>query len=115
MIFYGGWRSDAELNGFDPHPDDLKPPAAHLLAGEGVDVLAAFDAEIKALRHLCAEDDICGERCSDCDERMCATYGPEPRACQMTCADCACSCQACFDQREDMRADLLHRLERDGA
>ena len=54
----------------------------------------------------CAE----GARCDDCGDRMCAEFGPEPRACFVTCADCPCSCAACLDQRADLRADLLHKL-----
>lgn len=41
---------DAIDRGFDPHPDDMLPPAAHLVAGEGVDVLAVFAAEVEAAR-----------------------------------------------------------------
>lgn len=57
----------------------------------------------------------CGEiRCDTCDERM-TCLGPEPRACGVTCADCPCSCTSCLLQRQDMREDLLNRLERDSA
>lgn len=43
-------RDRALMAGFDPHPDDMLPPAAHLMASEGVDLLAAFAAEVDAAR-----------------------------------------------------------------
>lgn len=57
-------------------------------------------------------DDYCGDRCEgECGERMCAVYGPEPRACGSTCCECSCLCETCVHVREDMRADLLHRIQ----
>lgn len=52
-------------------------------------------------------------RCDTCSERMCEVYGPEPRACSVTCADCPCDCTACLQQRQDMRADLIDQMERE--
>lgn len=43
-------RGRALMGSFDPHPDDMLPPAQHLMPGEGVDVLAAFAAEVDAAR-----------------------------------------------------------------
>lgn len=54
-----------------------------------------------------------GVRCDECDERMCSLDGPEPRACGTTCADCECSCTACWDARIDLRAELERQLEKD--
>lgn len=52
-------------------------------------------------------------RCDRCDERMCSDFGPEPRACGTTCADCPCDCTACLLEREDMRAELADQIERE--
>lgn len=41
---------DALDRGYVPHPDDMLPPAQHLLPGEGVDALAVFAAEVEAAR-----------------------------------------------------------------
>lgn len=54
-----------------------------------------------------------GERCSDCDERMCSEYGPEPRACGTTCGDCPCDCTACRDEAEDREMERLVLIERE--
>lgn len=43
-------RDRALMSSFDPHPDDVAEPAAHLMAAPGVDVLAAFTAEVEAMR-----------------------------------------------------------------
>lgn len=43
-------REAAEDHGFNPTPDDLTPPAQHLLPGEGVDPLTAFAACVEAAR-----------------------------------------------------------------
>lgn len=56
-------------------------------------------------------DETCGERCDRCQERTCSLFGPEPRACGVTCADCPCDCAACTAAREDARNDLLHRIQ----
>ena len=76
---------------------------------------AALDGAVEAAKHRAEsdDDDHCGERCDRCQDRMCSLDGPEPRACGTTCADCPCDCTACLLVREDMRADLLHRLERE--
>ena len=57
----------------------------------------------------CAE----GARCDDCGERMCADFGPEPRACGTTCADCPCDCSACMDVRADLAMELTWQVERE--
>lgn len=57
----------------------------------------------------CAE----GLRCDTCGERICEMNGPEPRACGTTCGDCPCGCDACWDARIDLRAELLRQLEKD--
>ena len=43
-------RDLAESEGYAPHPDDAMPPPAHQLYPAGVDVLAAFAAEVDAVR-----------------------------------------------------------------
>lgn len=45
-------RTLAEDAGFDPSPDDLLPPAAHLMPAPGVDPLTAFAAEVRTLRFV---------------------------------------------------------------
>jgi len=40
----------AHAAGYDPHPDDLRPPALHLQSPPGIDVLAVFAAEVEAVR-----------------------------------------------------------------
>lgn len=42
----------AEMRGFDPNPDDIAPPAAHLMPAPGVDVLTAFAKQVRALRFV---------------------------------------------------------------
>lgn len=111
-------RDLAEMRGFDPNPDDLLPPAQHLMPAPGVDAMTAFAAEVEAAREAahaewCGES--CGERCDTCQERMCATNGPEPRACGLTCGDCPCSCMSCEDQRRDLRAELEAQIEREAS
>lgn len=43
-------RDLAEMRGFDPHPDDIAEPPAHLMPAPGVDPLTAFTAQVRALR-----------------------------------------------------------------
>lgn len=52
MIFYGPAfpKARADERGYDGNPDDLLPPAAHLMPAPGVDVLAVFAAEVEAAR-----------------------------------------------------------------
>jgi hypothetical protein len=54
MILIDDYRTsrldDALDRGFVPHPDDLLPPPAHLQVPPGVDILAAFAAEVDAVR-----------------------------------------------------------------
>lgn len=69
--------------------------------------MSAFDGTHRAPSH-CGE-----ERCDRCNERMCETCGPEPRACGVTCADCPCDCQACLDRRQDERDELLATMARE--
>lgn len=78
----------------------------------------APDAEVTRIewRYL----DVCqpcadNARCETCDERMCAEYGPEPRACGTTCAACRCDCTPCRDARDDLRAELLSQFEREAS
>ena len=60
MIFYGPPlpKARAEERIYDPSPDDLLPPAAHLMPAPGVDPLTAFAAEVRAYREL---SDLCNE------------------------------------------------------
>ena len=43
-------RDLAETDGYAPHPDDLLPAPAHQQYPAGVNVLAAFAAEVDAVR-----------------------------------------------------------------
>lgn len=43
-------REEADAHGYSPHRDDLLPPAQHLRAPEGTDVLAAFSALVDRAR-----------------------------------------------------------------
>lgn len=62
----------------------------------------------------CGVED-CGQiRCDTCDERM-ACVGPEPRACGTACVDCPCDCATCFQVREELRAELVRQIEKEGA
>ena len=57
----------------------------------------------------------CGNRrCNDCGERM-TCLGPEPRACTTTCVDCSCSCDTCVHVAQDIRADVLHKIQKESA
>lgn len=46
---------DAISRGFDPSPEDLLPPPAHLVFPVGVDPLTAFAAEVEAARTYLGE------------------------------------------------------------
>lgn len=43
---------DALDRGFVPHPDDMLPPAQHLLPGEGVDALTGFCKGVRAMHFI---------------------------------------------------------------
>lgn len=45
-------RQEADAHGYAPHPDDLQPPAQHLRAPEGTDVLATFGALVDRAREI---------------------------------------------------------------
>lgn len=64
--------------------------------------------------HACDIPDCGNRRCETCDERMACT-GPEPRACLATCVDCECRCDTCVHVRADMRADLIHRINKEAS
>ena len=102
-----GRLDDAMMRGFDPDTARL-PDNGEPLTPEWQ---GALDRSIEIVRHLrCGVED-CGERrCDRCDERMTCT-GPEPRACSTTCCDCECSCPTCFQVREEMRAELLRKIQ----
>ena len=122
MILAGNWhreplperprnRDEAADRGFDPEsirhdrvtPEPLSPEWQQ-----------ALDQANETVRHLrCGVEDCGNRRCWDCGERM-TCLGPEPRACGVTCVACSCSCTACLQVREELRADLLHQIEREG-
>lgn len=107
-------RHDLALEaGFDPHPDDLLPPPAHHNLAADDEWMVALRASTVQAEHLTDGCRGCGERCDRCDERMCSEFGPEPRACGTTCADCPCDCTACWDARIDLRAELERQLQKD--
>lgn len=50
----------------------------------------------------------CGNRCSDCDERMCDSYGPHPGLCLTHCEDHEPGCLECALIAAERQADLDH-------
>jgi hypothetical protein len=108
-----GSRDEANDRGFDPDSIRHDRVTSEPLDDEWQ---AALEGSIEAARHL--REDVCHVpscgtvHCGTCGERLMCT-GPEPRACGVTCVDCPCSCGKCIEAREDMRADLLHQLERE--
>lgn len=56
MIFYGPAfpKARADERNHDGNPDDMLPPAAHLMPAPGVDPWAAFTAEVAAARQAAA-------------------------------------------------------------
>ena len=99
--------------GFEPGEDYDQPPAAWIEAdfqASGYATKAEWFAAGVEHSRLCGDH---STRCDTCGERLCAIDGPEPRACGVTCADCPCDCTACQLAREDLRAELLHQIERD--
>mgnify|MGYP006348952869 CR=1 FL=1 len=58
----------------------------------------------------CAE----GARCDRCGDRLCSDFGPEPRVCATTCANCPCDCTSCLLARADMIAEAVALVEREG-
>lgn len=66
----------------------------------------------------------CGARCSACDERMCALFGPEPEPrCELhpTCSSCAddVTCPECAlilaERAQDRAVDVAYDVSREGA
>ena len=75
----------------------------------------ALDGAIAEVKHMrCGVEDCGNRRCDTCGDRMVCT-GPEPRACGTTCVDCPCDCTACQHVREDMRAELLRKIEKEAS
>lgn len=112
---YPSRRTLAEDAGFDPQPGDGEQPAMTDAEYEALPVDHPMKARLARWAHQgsiegCTQ---CGERCDRCDDRMCSQWGPEPRACGTTCADCPCSCTACLDARADRAADTLRHIERE--
>lgn len=106
---------DAISRGFDPHEDQGGQPV--MAPGEW-DALPSDHPSKRQMARWTHQGSAtgcehCGERCSDCQDRMCSQWGPEPRACSTVCVECRCDCQKCTEAREDTRADLLHQIERD--
>lgn len=120
-MIWGGWEptppqpgslDDAMARGFDPTTASLPDNTDPL----GDEWQHALDRSLEIVAHLKADD--CGVpgcgviRCDRCDERM-VCVGPEPRACGTTCVDCDCSCDTCLMVREEMRAELQCKIERE--
>lgn len=65
--------------------------------------------------HAACDIPDCGlNRCTDCGDRM-TCLGPEPRACLTVCVDCPCDCETCIHVAQDMRDDLLHKIEKEAS
>jgi hypothetical protein len=83
--------------GYTACASDLAPVAAHLrLAPEDPWMVALQMAAVQAHEVTCED---CGRRCDSCDERMCATWGPEPEPrcpAHPTCTACA-EMPSCMD------------------
>lgn len=84
--------------GYEPAADDTAPVPAHLqLPADDVWMVALQLSAVQAHEMTCPD---CGRRCDSCDERMCATFGPEPMPrcpAHPTCTACAeePSCRDC--------------------
>lgn len=108
-------RDEADDRGFDP-----KSAEHDRLTPDPLDERweTWLNDSVRAAQHRrepTFEDDRCGTRCDTCDERTCAIYGPELRACGVTCCDCPCSCTACQRTKEDLHAEVVRMIERDRA
>lgn len=109
-----GSLDDALARGFDT--DSVKHDRVPVEVTDNMRALVAASlVNAQHRRDPDLVDDRCGDRCHRCNERMCAVDGPEPRACVTTCVDCPCDCPTCFKVREEMRADLMHQIEKEGA
>lgn len=103
-------RDEADDRGFDPKSAEHDRVTPEPL---GEEWQAWLDGSVRAAQHRRDPemvDDRCGTRCWDCQERMCAIDGPEPRACGVTCADCKCSCTACERTQQEMRAEVARKV-----
>lgn len=121
-MIWGGWEptpprpgslDDAQARGFDPKTVEHDRVPVEVTA----QMRAMVGAALMNMRHRRQDDlmdDHCGERCLSCNDRMCAVYGPEPRACGTTCVDCPCSCDTCLMVREEYRAELMHQIQKEG-
>lgn len=109
-------RFDAAIDrGYEPSPDLWQPPRTDVDLGDWQE---PFDASVRAFAHVRdneGEDDRCGVRCDDCGDRMCAIDGPEPRTCGTTCVDCPCDCTTCVRAAQDIRADVMRKIEKESA
>lgn len=99
----------------DLHRDDLSQP---VMAVDEWDTLPRdHPTKVNVAHHEHDTSSLgcrsCGERCDDCGDRMCDEFGPEPRACGTTCADCPCNCEGCLDVRADLAMELASEIERD--
>lgn len=105
-------RDEADDRGFDPETATWDRVTPEPLDEQWTDWL---NRSVVAANHRRNEDgdDRCGSRCDTCDDRMCAIWGPEPRACGVTCCDCPCDCSRCLEARDDMRAELRYQIERE--
>lgn len=104
-------RDEANDRGFDPDSAKHDRVTPEPLDEEWSTWLDRSVVAAKHRRDPENVDDRCGTRCWTCDERMCALDGPEPRACGVTCTTCACDCTACLRARDELRADLQHRIQ----
>lgn len=108
-----GSLDDCMERGFDPATPECDRVTPEPLDEKWQEWL---DQSVRAAQHRrepTFEDERCGTRCDGCDERTCALYGPELRACGVTCAECPCDCTACQRQKDDLHAEVIRMIERD--
>lgn len=99
--------------GYDPHAPTFDHVTSEPLDQEWQGALEGSLMNAEHRRDDDLNDPRCGARCWVCDDRMCAVYGPEPRACGTTCADCPCDCTSCLRVRHELRAAVMAQVAKE--